>query len=169
MNDRIIELSKHECLYDKRLHKALIAIEDKRFLFHRGHDIPSIVRAFFNNVRSNRIQGASTIEQQLVRIILKENAITFRRKIVEILLSAQIYGKVGKSKIIDIYFDNYIFSNSTIGLKEFCEKEGYNIDNLTDKDICEIIARIKYPTINSKNYLRYLRRVRTIEILSNSS
>lgn len=167
MNEKLNQLSLLEYSYDIRLHRAVIIVEDKRFLFHFGHDLPSIFRAILNNIKTTRIQGASTIEQQLVRIILKENSMTIRRKILEILLSTEIPNKLTKSQTINIYLDNYIFSNSVIGLDSFCRKEGYNLEMLSNKDICEIVARIKYPTINHRNYVRYLRRVRTIEILSN--
>ena len=71
--------------------EALIVTEDRRFFTHKGFDLRGIIRAFFVNYRSGRIkQGASTITQQLARILFLNNKKTFDRKINEILISHKL-------------------------------------------------------------------------------
>jgi penicillin-binding protein 1C len=51
-----------------RITRALLATEDKRFYLHRGIDLPSIGRALLNNLRTDTVQGASTIPMQVARL-----------------------------------------------------------------------------------------------------
>lgn len=155
--------------FSEPLIKATISIEDKRFYNHNGHDIISIFRAIINNLSSNRIQGASTIEQQLVRTILKKNERTFKRKYFEVTLSTIIFTKFTKTETINLYLNCYSFHDKLKGVNSICEKENYQIDLLTNKDICEIAARFKYPMLTKGNYIKYLKRVRTIEIMNNGT
>jgi len=155
--------------FPEQLIKATISIEDKRFYNHKGHDIISILRAILNNFLSNRIQGASTIEQQFIRTILKNNERTFKRKYFEITLSTLIFKQFTKTEIINLYLTCYTFHNKIKGVHSICEKENYKIDQLTQKDIYEIAARFKYPMVTKGNYIKYLKRVRTIEIMNNGT
>ncbi|MBN8697338.1 MAG: transglycosylase domain-containing protein [Bacteroidetes bacterium] len=155
--------------FSEQLVKATISIEDKRFYNHYGHDAFSIIRAVLNNLKGNRRQGASTIEQQIVRTIIKKSEQTFKRKYFEITLSGLLFDRFTKSETINIYLNCYEFQPDVIGVISFCEKENYPIDKLTKKDIYEISARFKYPKINKENYIRYLKRVRTIEIINNNT
>jgi membrane carboxypeptidase/penicillin-binding protein len=155
--------------FPEQLIKATISIEDKRFYNHNGHDIISIFRAIINNFSSNRLQGASTIEQQFVRTILKNNEPTFKRKYFEITLSTLIFKKFTKTEIINLYLTCYTFHEKIKGVHSICEKENYKIDALTQKDIYEIAARFKYPTLTKGNYIKYLKRVRTVEIINNGT
>ena len=64
------------------LKKALIATEDKNFYHHNGYDIFGIVRSSIQNVVARRaVQGASTLTQQLARILFLSNERTITRKI----------------------------------------------------------------------------------------
>lgn len=165
------KISSHliEVKFSEQLIKATIRIEDKRFYSHKGHDIISILRAIVNNLLGNRIQGASTIEQQLIRTILRNNERTFKRKYFEITLSTIISKQFTKAEIIYLYLNCYVFHDKLKGVQSICENENYNIDQLTAKDVCEIVARFKYPIVTKRNYVQYLKRVRTIEIIMNST
>lgn len=66
----------------------LIASEDHRYNHHFGFDPIAIIRAMFKTLMCNKLEGASTIEQQLVRTIIKRHEITTKRKINEIILSS---------------------------------------------------------------------------------
>ena len=66
---------------------AFIAIEDRRFFEHKGFDLRSISRAILTNVRERAVvEGASTITQQLARIVYLSQEQTYTRKIKEIAL-----------------------------------------------------------------------------------
>lgn len=142
--------------------EALVVIEDKRFYFHKGVDFPSVIRAFIRNLYSDRLEGASTITQQLVRVVTDKREITVRRKIKEMLLAALLERDYSKDEIANAYINSYRFIE-IIGIEELCQNEKYDFNALTISNSIEIAARFKYPHISPRNYIRYLKRVRTIE------
>ena len=73
------------------LKNAVIATEDKNFYKHRGFDTVGLVRSVFANIRAGSLkQGASTITQQLARILFLSNERTFDRKIKELIIAHRI-------------------------------------------------------------------------------
>lgn len=159
-----IQISGITCLpIPDLLSHGLIILEDRCFYKHSGFDIRSIIRAIRNNLSDGPIQGASTIEQQLVRTLTNERKINYQRKLLEILLATLISNRFKKKQILDFYLNSYPFKRS-IGIHNLCKNENYNIEQLTVFDISEIVARLKYPSITQNNYLRYLKRVRTVHI-----
>lgn len=164
---KINEINELSNNYSTELINAVINIEDRRFRIHYGHDIFSVLRAIINNLLKKRIQGASTIEQQLIRMLLQKREITFMRKIFEILLSTFIVKNYKKEEIINAYLNYYVFTYNVVGVKALCLRENYCLEKLSIKDSYEIAARFKYPIITRNNYVKYLKRVRTIEIFAN--
>src|SRR5688500_15549025 len=72
----------------EHVRQAFIAAEDRRFWEHPGFDIFGIIRAARKNLSSSdRPEGASTITQQLTRMILLSNERTLERKIKELILA----------------------------------------------------------------------------------
>ena len=65
------------------LSSAIVAIEDRRFYEHGGIDLRAIVRAAWRNLSGERIEGASTITQQLARMLYLSPERTFKRKVQE--------------------------------------------------------------------------------------
>lgn len=145
------------------LTNSLILIEDKRFRQHYGVDLYAILRAIIRNTTTKRLEGASTIVQQLIRNITNEREVNIKRKMREIILASLVDKYYTKNDILFAYFDTYIFDNC-IGIFTFCKLENYDINNLTLKQSAEIAARFKYPILRKTNYVKYLKRVRIIEI-----
>lgn len=143
---------------------SILLIEDKRFREHMGVDFYSIIRALFRIIIRGKIEGASTITQQLVRIITNERELKISRKIKEIFVASLVEKEFTKAEIIKSYILKYNF-NKCIGIHKFCMVEGYDLKNLSQNEIFEIVARFKYPSINKKNFSKYLKRVRMIEII----
>jgi penicillin-binding protein 1A len=142
---------------------SIIRIEDKRFYDHNGIDIYSITRAVYKNLTSKRLEGASTIVQQLVRNNINERSITFKRKINEIFLATLIDKQFSKNEIIIAYLETYNFGKS-FGINSLCRNEKYLLHALSNHEVAQITARLKYPNLNTSNYIKYLKRVRTIEL-----
>lgn len=145
------------------LTNSLILIEDKRFRQHYGVDLYAILRAIIRNTTTKRLEGASTIVQQLIRNITNEREISIKRKMKEIILASLIDKVYSKDEILFAYFDTYRFENC-IGIFTFCKFENYNLDNLSVNQAAEIAAGFKYPILRKANYIKYLKRVRIIEI-----
>jgi 1A family penicillin-binding protein len=95
---------------------AVVAVEDNKFYQHGGYDLSGIVRAALKNFTAGHVrQGASTITQQLARnsFALKER--TFRRKLLEIILSKRIEERFGKQKIMELYLNRIYFGGGLYG------------------------------------------------------
>lgn len=151
------------------LKNVIIKVEDRRYNKHYGIDIYAIFRAIMNRFRKKRIEGASTIEQQLVRIITNDRELSLRRKIKEILIASFIAKKYTKDEILTTYVNVYPFDEKCIGMMELCKKQYANWYDIDLTNIIEITARIKYPYLRTKNIVKYLKRVRTIEIMISQS
>jgi len=146
---------------------CIVKIEDVRFFEHTGVDFFSIGRAINNYFFKGRKEGASTITQQFVRIIIGNYELKYSRKIAEILLASFIDKRYSKQEILNSYCHNYTFENCK-GIAELCVAEKVDINAPLFVESCQIAARFKYPILRKNNYTRYLKRVRIIEIKTTS-
>jgi penicillin-binding protein 1C len=97
---------------------ATISIEDKNFYHHFGLDFTGIIRAAFNTLRGKRLEGGSTITQQLVKIaLLQDNSRTITRKIKEAILSIATEIAYSKDEIIGLYLNNVPYGGTTYGIQ----------------------------------------------------
>ena len=102
----------------EQLVKALIATEDKNFYSHEGYDLFGLARSMVANVLAGHVvQGASTITQQLSRILFLSNEKTFTRKIKELQVAAQIEKTISKDKILEMYLNNVYLGSGAYGVK----------------------------------------------------
>lgn len=99
--------------------EATIAVEDKDFMKHRGLSIKGIIRAFFYNlINRNKIQGGSTITQQLVKNVFLSNERTWKRKIKEMVLAVMVENKLSKMDILERYFNQVPYGGEVYGVQE---------------------------------------------------
>lgn len=97
---------------------ALIATEDKNFYKHEGYDLTGLVRSTIQNIIAGRVvQGASTITQQLARILFLSNERTFDRKIRELVVAARIEKSISKDKILEMYVNNVYLGSGAYGVE----------------------------------------------------
>ncbi|MEY2500901.1 MAG: penicillin-binding protein [Verrucomicrobiota bacterium] len=95
---------------------AVVAVEDNKFYQHGGYDLSGIVRAALRNFTAGHVrQGASTITQQLARNSFSLKERTFRRKLLEIILSKRIEERFGKQKIMELYLNRIYFGAGLYG------------------------------------------------------
>jgi penicillin-binding protein 1B len=90
------------------LRKAVVAAEDKRFWSHHGLDPRAIGRAAWANLRGRKLQGASTITQQLSKNLFLSPRRTFTRKLAEAALSVYLELRLSKERILTLYL-NHIY------------------------------------------------------------
>jgi penicillin-binding protein 1C len=105
---------------------ATIATEDQDFYTHPGFDFWAILRALYENYRTNgQGGGASTITQQLARALLltpEERAQrTYSRKAREIILSAEITRRYSKDEILELYLNEIYYGNLAYGIEAASE------------------------------------------------
>jgi len=118
--------------YDKipdNLKYAFISAEDKNFFNHIGIDLSSIIRAFFQNINNyfftennNRLIGASTITQQLVKNLYLDSQKTIVRKMKEIIIAIKLERILDKEKILEIYLNEIYFGRGAYGIVAASEK-----------------------------------------------
>ena len=99
--------------------EAVIAIEDERFYRHNGVDPRAILRAARTNVASGETeQGGSTITQQYVKQeILKDDSVTFERKLQEASTAIQLERRYSKDRILELYLNAIYFGNGAYGIE----------------------------------------------------
>jgi penicillin-binding protein 1A len=99
--------------------EAVVSIEDKRFETNSGIDVRGIGRAFFQDIlHKGSIQGASTIEQQFIKIALQaQSHRTILEKLREAALAFQLSHKWSKEKIITAYLNTIYFGNGAYGIE----------------------------------------------------
>lgn len=129
---------------DKRFIQILILAEDRRNKLHCGIDIIAIIRAIKVRLLENKYQGASTIEQQFIRVVTNRFEKTFYRKFREQILAiilAKVSNKeeIAKSYLLIAYYGYNL--TGLLAIEKFCN----NIKDVNDKNIIEIVTRLKYP------------------------
>ncbi|HEX2980700.1 MAG TPA: transglycosylase domain-containing protein, partial [Anaerolineaceae bacterium] len=105
---------------------ATLATEDNQYYNNPGFDPFAIARAFWSNYTNGEIvSGASTITQQLARILLLSDderyEQSYKRKMREIVLAAEITRKYTKEEILELYFNEINYGNLAYGLEAAAE------------------------------------------------
>jgi membrane peptidoglycan carboxypeptidase len=161
--------SSNDFVSSSKLISFLIVAEDHRYYHHIGFDLISIIRALLKNIYCKKREGASTIDQQLVRVLTNDYSITISRKFKEIFLAIMLDKNYDKNSIALIYLNLAYYGTDYQNLDAILRKFNLNKKQMIDDDICaEIIARLKYPEPhcysetrhsqieNRKKYILYL-------------
>lgn len=109
--------------------QALMAVEDRRFYYHFGVDFIGLIRAAYENYRAKRVvQGGSTLTQQLAKnLLFTEGAFvvsdrSFKRKILEVLLSVWLEWKFSKDDILTMYLNRVYLGGGTFGIEAAAQR-----------------------------------------------
>ncbi len=99
---------------------AFLSAEDKNFFKHPGVDAKGVVRAFKNNIfnllYSKRLEGASTITQQVAKNFLLNNEVSIDRKIKEAILAFRIERALSKKRILELYLNQIYLGEGSYGV-----------------------------------------------------
>ena len=97
---------------------TLVEIEDKNFYSHNGVDYKRIIKSIATNIQEKEyVQGASTITQQLSRMIYLTNEKTLIRKYKELLISKKFEANYKKEKILEMYVNLVFFGHNLYGIE----------------------------------------------------
>ena len=113
-NRTIVSLDK----ISQAVRLATLAAEDAEFYNHPGFSIRGISRAFFQNIKNGKIQGGSTITQQLVKNALLSPERTLTRKIKELILSVEVEALYSKDQILEMYLNEVSYGGTAYGIEE---------------------------------------------------
>lgn len=98
---------------------ALLAIEDDTFFNHKGVNIKRLIGALIENIKAKSYkEGASTINQQVIKNLVLTSDKTMNRKVSEIILSFKLDEIYSKEQILELYLNNVLFGQNIYGIKE---------------------------------------------------
>lgn len=103
------------------LKQATVAVEDKNFYKHSGFDLTAYPRAIFNIIFKGKLQGGSTLTQQLVKNVLLTQDRTVVRKIKEFVLAIQIESRFSKDDILQMYLNENPYGGTAWGVEAASE------------------------------------------------
>ena len=99
---------------------AFLSAEDKNFFSHPGVDAKGVLRAIFKNIlnvmKSKRLEGASTITQQVAKNFLLSNEVSLNRKIKEAILAFRIERALSKQRILELYLNQIYLGSGAYGV-----------------------------------------------------
>ncbi len=98
--------------------QATVAIEDSEFYRHHGFSYKGITRSFFKNLIKGKLEGGSTITQQLVKNTLLTPEKTLERKIKELVLAFQVELAFTKDEILQMYLNEVGYGGAAYGAEE---------------------------------------------------
>ncbi|MCB1179347.1 MAG: transglycosylase domain-containing protein [Leptospiraceae bacterium] len=102
--------------YPHKLIEIILNVEDRNFYNHNGIDFLALTRAFYKNITSFRyIQGASTITQQLSRILINDRRKSIIRKFKEAMVALSLETKLSKDEILEAYMNNVYLGHGAFG------------------------------------------------------
>jgi penicillin-binding protein 1A len=102
----------------EQVQKSFLAAEDKRFYEHKGIDERGLIRAFIGNLaHSGRPQGGSTITQQVVKNLLVGEALTYERKIREMVVASRLERTLSKAEILELYLNSVYLGRGSWGIE----------------------------------------------------
>ncbi len=167
-----VRFSKENRFYVKykdippRVIETLLATEDTSFFEHPGVNFNAILRAIIKDIKAGKkVEGASTITQQLVRNIYLTRKKTIERKIKEIIISLKVEHYLTKEQILERYLNQIYLGHGYYGIKTAAL--GYfhkPLNELSLKEIAMLIALPKGPSLYdpTKHYELNLKRANWI-------
>ena len=145
---------------------AFLAAEDDHFFEHSGVDIPGLISAAVELVRTGKKRrGASTITMQVARNFFLSTEKTYWRKLTEILLALRIEGSLSKDEILELYLNKIYLGHHAYGIEAAAQVYyGKSINELTLAQMATIAALPKAPsrinpindpraTVDRRNYI----------------
>jgi penicillin-binding protein 1A len=104
----------------KKIINSFLSAEDKNFYSHPGVDAKGVLRATINNLSniasSKRLEGASTITQQVAKNFLLTNEVSLNRKIKEAILAFRIERALSKERILELYLNQIYLGGGAYGV-----------------------------------------------------
>ena len=99
---------------------SFLSAEDKNFFSHPGVDAKGVLRAILNNIsnliNSKRLEGASTITQQVAKNFLLSNEVSLNRKVKEAILAFRIERALSKKRILELYLNQIYLGQGAYGI-----------------------------------------------------
>ena len=156
----------------KNVINSFLSAEDKNFFSHPGVDAKGVMRAIVNNIKnimtSKRLEGASTITQQVAKNFLLTNEVSLNRKIKEAILAFRIERALSKERILELYLNQIYLGSGAYGVAaaslEFFDK---SIKELNYNEAALLAALPKAPSKYNPYRSKELAKFRRDLVLKN--
>ncbi len=130
--------------------QAFLAAEDRNFFQHGGIDVSGLGRAMFKNVfnfaTGRRLEGGSTITQQVAKNVLLTNESTIGRKLKEAILSSRLEATLSKEQILELYLNEIFLGYRSYGVASAAYNYfGKSLAQLTPDEAAFLAALPKGP------------------------
>ena len=130
---------------------SFLSAEDKNFFDHPGIDAKGVLRAIIKNIsnilNSKRLEGASTITQQVAKNFLLTNEVSLQRKLKEAILAFRIERSLSKERILELYLNQIYLGQGSYGIAaaslEYFDK---SVDELNYEEAALLAALPKAPS-----------------------
>ena len=141
----------------KLVTEAFTSAEDKNFYSHPGIDPSGIARAalkdVFNVLQHKRLEGASTITQQVAKNMLLNSEVKFSRKIKEAILAVRIDATYSKPKILELYLNEIFLGENSYGVAAAALNYfGKSLDQLDVAEVAFLASLPKAPSNYDPHY-----------------
>lgn len=98
--------------------QSFLAVEDSRFYKHHGVDFSSIIRALYKDILAGeKVEGGSTITQQLVKNVFLSHEKTLFRKMKEVAIAFHLEQKYTKQQLLEMYLNHIYFGHGAYGIQ----------------------------------------------------
>lgn len=134
------------------LKKTLMAVEDKKFLTHKGISVSGIARAFIANMKAGKtVQGGSTLTQQLVKNFFLNRERTFSRKFREVIMAMLLEYHYNKAEILTAYINEvFLGQDGRRAIHGFGLASQYyfrrNLNDLSTAQTATLVGMVKGPS-----------------------
>ena len=156
---------------------SFLSAEDKNFFSHPGVDAKGVLRATINNVSniisSRRLEGASTITQQVAKNFLLSNEVSLNRKIKEAILAFRIERVLSKERILELYLNQIYLGEGAYGIAsaslEYFNKPISKL-NYSEASILAMLPKApsKYNPFKNKELAKFRRNLVIKNLYDNS-
>jgi 1A family penicillin-binding protein len=135
----------------KHVVQSAIALEDQKFYEHGGFSISGMVRGvFLRAIQGKRLEGGSTITQQLIKNAVLTNERSVTRKIKELVLAYQLEKRYKKDEILQLYFNEIPYGGAVYGIESAAQTFfGKSVKNLSIAEGAILASLPQAPTYYS--------------------
>lgn len=130
--------------------QAFISAEDKTFYSHSGYDVLGMMSAARDALKGNRLRGASTITQQVMKNFLLSSDRSAERKIKELILAARVETALSKDRILELYLNEIFLGQNSFGVAAAAQT--YFNKTLSELTVSEAAYLASLPKSPSKRH-----------------
>jgi hypothetical protein len=139
---------------DSTLARAVIAAEDQRFIAHAGYDLAEMTQALHSNQSKDAsLRGASTLTQQVAKLLVTGGERSAVRKLRELLYAVEMEHTLGKARIVRLYLDHAPWGATVCGAHAAADTYfGKRADQLTTAQAVWLAAMLHNPALEAHHW-----------------